>query len=492
MPERSLKSWFKLAFQLLVSDQWDKVQEIVEENDVTYRWLKEQILKEIRNIEEKAFRSFLGSAALNLRDRLISLKHVNPDEDTFTKVTFWLKQETGKFVFEDSDNATDDRVTACKIALLEAAFIHFDEPEVVAKCFRFLLRKLGGIDGVYSAIKEKSNLSLLTTVKAIDEAAKNYVLSLGQELGDWPEFDIPAEALPGEEPVYEPPEIWCFGDYGMADGQISYPEKVAIDKDGQFLVLEEHVIGVGGIVTVQRIQLFDAKGKFLKCLLKRGEGKVNGMFDFCLTKDGGILVSDESDGGGSRIQAFDYHGNQLLQIAPQSESGSAEVPWPRFAHLTTDNEGRIIAGDTSGLCVHIFGTDGKPICKFGKSGRNEGEFQTIDNVSCDETDKIYVGDSATRRIQVFDVEGNFLSLFGPNGTYLRYMLFDPARGEMFGADYQNHKVRVYSRDGEPLREHGKYGTALNECWFPYGLALMPDGKIAIAERENHRITVLKI
>lgn len=491
MSERSLKSWFKLAFQLFVSDQWDKVKEIVEENDATYRWLKEQILTELRRIEEKAFRSFLGSAALNLRDRLISLKYVSANEDTFNKVKFWLKQQTGKFVLEDSDNSTDDRVVACKIALLEVAFIHYDEPGVVANYFRYLMRKLHGVGGVYSAIEEKNNPSLLAQVKAIDDAAKSYILSLKKELGDWPEFDIPAEALPGEEPEYKPPQIWCFGDYGMADGQISYPEKVAIDQDGQFLVLEEHVIGMGDVVTMQRIQLFDAKGKFLKCLLKRGEGKVNGMKDFCLTKDCGILVADEGERAKSRIQIFDYEGNQLLQVAPHSEGDASEVI-PRFAHLTTDPDGRIIAGDISGLCVHIFGCDGKVICKFGKLGRNEGEFQTINNVSCDENGKIYVADSAMKRIQVFDAEGNFLSMFGPSGTFLRYMLFDPARGEVFGADYQNHKVRVYSRDGNFLREHGKYGTALNECWFPYGLALMSDGRIAIAERENHRITVLKI
>ena len=491
MPERSLKAWFKLAFQLLVSEQWDKVKEIVEENDATYRWLKEQILSEIRSIENKAFRSFLGSAALNIRDRLISLKYVNPDEDTFNKVQFWLKQETGKMVLEDSDNSTDDRVIACKIALLEASFIYFDEPQVVANYFRFLLGKLQEVDGVYSAIEEKNNPSMLSQVNAIDEAAKRYILSLGQELGDWPEFDIPAEVLPGDKSDYKPPEIWCFGDYGMKNGQISYPEKVAIDKEGRFLVLEQDVIGMGGIVTIQRVQLFDAKGKFIRCLLKRGEGKVNGMADFCLTKDGGILVADEGDAGVGRIQIFDYEGNQLLQIMGQPEIDAPENV-PRFAHIATDPDSRIIAGDISGNRIHIFGTDGKIVCKFGKFGRNEGEFQAISNVSCDDKGKIYVSDSALKRIQVFDSKGNFLSTFGPSGTRLRYMLFDAARSEVYGTDYENHKIRVYSTDGEPLREHGTYGTALNECWFPYGLAQMLDGRIAIAEMQNHRITVLKI
>ena len=36
MPERSLKGWFKLAFHLFVSEQWDKVREVVEDNDATY------------------------------------------------------------------------------------------------------------------------------------------------------------------------------------------------------------------------------------------------------------------------------------------------------------------------------------------------------------------------------------------------------------------------------------------------------------------------
>lgn len=184
MSERSLKGWFKLTFQLLVSEQWDTVKETVEDKDSTYRWLKEQIIGEIRKIENKAFRSFLGSAALNIRDRLISLKYVKPDDETFNKVKFWLKHQTGEMVLKDSDNSTDDRVTACKIALLEASFIHFDEPQVVARYFRSLLTKLKDVDGVYAAMEEKNNPSLLTEVKVINDAAKGYILGLCQDLGD--------------------------------------------------------------------------------------------------------------------------------------------------------------------------------------------------------------------------------------------------------------------------------------------------------------------
>ena len=283
------------------------------------------------------------------------------------------------FTLEDSDNSTEDRVVGCKIALLDASFLYFDEPQQVTNYFRSLLAKLRGVGGVESAIQAKDNPTILAQVKIINDAAKEYVLALGQELGDWPNFHIPSEALPTDKADYEPPKIWCFGDYGMADGQLSYPER-----EGQFLVLEEHTIGIGGVETIQRIQLFSPKGKFLKCVVKRGQGKVNGMADFCLTKDGNILVSDGNEDGKSRIQILDYEGNKLLQITSEVEAPNIA---PRFNSIAVDPDGKIIAGDIAAMCVLVFSTDEKTVFKFGKLGRGEGEFQTISNVACDVTGK---------------------------------------------------------------------------------------------------------
>ena len=166
---------------------------------------------------------------------------------------------------------------------------------------------------------------------------------------------------------------------------------------------------------------------------------------------------------------------------------------PRFSSVAVDPvEGLIVAGDINKVCVHVFSPDGKPQCQIGKSGKEEGEFQSIGTVCCDDSAKIYVMDPSAKRVQVFDTSGNYLSLFS-SPIVPRYVVFNPKRDEVYGSDYWNHKVQVYNRDGSLLREHGKSrGTSLKECWFPYGLALMADGRIAIAERENHRVKVLKI
>jgi len=109
---------------------------------------------------------------------------------------------------------------------------------------------------------------------------------------------------------------------------------------------------------------------------------------------------------------FDHEGNQLLQITSEVKAPGIAS---RFYSVAVDSDGKIIAGDMHGgslctaapplkknrdffegrsgctqasiaaMCVHVFSNDGKTVCKFGKLGRGEGEFQTISNVACDVT-----------------------------------------------------------------------------------------------------------
>ena len=69
---------------------------------------------------------------------------------------------------------------------------------------------------------------------------------------------------------------------------------------------------------------------------------------------------------------------------------------------------------------------------------------------------------------------------------------DTNKGEVIGSEYYQHKIKVFNMEGKLLRESGKYGTTLDELWFPYGLALTRDGKVAVAERENHRVKVYNV
>ena len=130
--------------------------------------------------------------------------------------------------------------------------------------------------------------------------------------------------------------------------------------------------------------------------------------------------------------------------------------------------------------------------RFGKAGKADGEFQQISGVSVDNDGNIYVLDEGREKVQVFDKDGKFLSQFGGDGLALRRLVFDSKKGEVIASDYYNHKLKVFNMKGELLRENGQYGTGLGDLWFPYGLALTKDGKIAVAERENHRVKVYTV
>ena len=65
--------------------------------------------------------------------------------------------------------------------------------------------------------------------------------------------------------------------------------------------------------------------------------------------------------------------------------------------------------------------------------------------------------------------------------------------EVYALNRNAHALEVYSLDGEKiLRRAGGFGGELGRLWTPLGMARSPDGSIAVAEKESHRIQVLKI
>ena len=356
MPERCLKHWFKLVFRLFVTPDYKTIAERVDDTDVTYRWLRELVLVELEKIRERDS-GFVGSAALNLRDRLTFMRHVNLEEETYQRMKFWLKSLSGANEFKNSENSMHLRMDALKIGLLEASFVYFDDTKAVENLFKYNITELSYNNYVQEAVQEKADAHLATQTKLILEAAGDYLQDIGAT-GDFPDAEFKFSAdWPPCVPKFEPPAIWVFGSYGLREGQMPYPEKLLVDAEGRFLVLEEDVIGMGDIKTVQRVQLFSPGGKYLKTLVNRGEDGVNGMYDMALDNHGNLLVSDKNDEGLGRIQVFDVDGKCLMKIIAseiQDPENKNFVYTPRFTSISVDGAGRILAGDPSSNSVHVY------------------------------------------------------------------------------------------------------------------------------------------
>lgn len=113
---------------------------------------------------------------------------------------------------------------------------------------------------------------------------------------------------------------------------------------------------------------------------------------------------------------------------------------------------------------------------------------------------VYVADTWNHRIQVFSADGEWLRQWGHEGIPANDpstdALWGPRAialgldGQVYVADTGNKRVRVYTPEGEWLRDIGSPGSALGQLDEPVGLAVNPvSGDLYVAEAWNQRIQV---
>jgi sugar lactone lactonase YvrE len=67
-----------------------------------------------------------------------------------------------------------------------------------------------------------------------------------------------------------------------------------------------------------------------------------------------------------------------------------------------------------------------------------------------------------------------------------------AEGNVYISDTGNKRVRVYTSEGEYLRDIGSAGSELGQLDEPGGLAISPDGRLFVADTWNRRISVFTL
>lgn len=134
-------------------------------------------------------------------------------------------------------------------------------------------------------------------------------------------------------------------------------------------------------------------------------------------------------------------------------------------------------------------------------------------------ERLYVVDQGADAIWVFDPDGERLGVIGapgqPSDTGADWSLSDSRRrvltireeggppfngptrlavgpdGDLFVADgYGNARVHRLSPEGELLDSWGGRGAAPGRFHLPHGIAVAPDGRVVVTDRENDRVQVL--
>ncbi|CAG5106286.1 Similar to trim71: E3 ubiquitin-protein ligase TRIM71 (Xenopus tropicalis) [Cotesia congregata] len=195
-------------------------------------------------------------------------------------------------------------------------------------------------------------------------------------------------------------------------------------------------------------------------------------------KDGNIIVADRSN---NEIKIYDKNGNFIRNFGTR---GSSPGQFDRPAGIVVDNRNRIVT------------KYGDYLLAFGEKGMMNGQFNYPWDVAVNSRCEILVSDTRNHRVQLFTAEGEFLRKFGYETAQHMWRLLDLPRsvsfapnGEILVSDFNNHHIIVLD---DKLRNPRIFGPARRQVPFLriQGMKVDDAGNVVVADSRNNRIQVL--
>jgi len=156
--------------------------------------------------------------------------------------------------------------------------------------------------------------------------------------------------------------------------------------------------------------------------------------------------------------------------------------------------------------VYVFNRGGHPVIVFDSNGKflrswGEGEFPSPHGITIGPDDSVYLADVGDHTVRKYSVDGKALMMLDSKGrpspamsgdpfNRPTHLAVDPRNGDLYVADgYSNARVHKYSPDGKLLFSWGESGTGEGQFNIVHNLDVDKDGRVYVADRENHRIQV---
>ena len=258
------------------------------------------------------------------------------------------------------------------------------------------------------------------------------------------------------------------------NGTVNPPAGIAVNSEGLIAVAD-----CGN----NCIRIFDKEGKYVRQLGYKGKnpGGLASPTDVTFMNDDEVLVADE---GNHRIQKFNVHTGLLINSFGENGTEDAEFHKPRSVCM--DGDGRVVVADFGNSRVQVLTKEGVPVLNFADTGPQRNQPQGC----VFHKDIIIVSDYGNKYLQVFDFSGNFLRNIGEGGE-ADGQFKDPIgmcvdkHDNILVCDYSKGNVQQFSFDGRFT------GKSVAKLQAPWGIAIMPDGRILVASCEMNKVFIMK-
>ena len=137
----------------------------------------------------------------------------------------------------------------------------------------------------------------------------------------------------------------------------------------------------------------------------------------------------------------------------------------------------------------------QPVSQFGRNETGDGQLFYPYAVAGNSRGEIVVADFHNHRIQVFDRNGKFLFRFGSEGKGKGKfhsplgVTIDQRNNQIVVADTYNHRIQIFDEKGTFLRVFGSNGQDDGQLSCPWGVVVGQQGNYVVADYSNHRIQI---
>jgi len=266
--------------------------------------------------------------------------------------------------------------------------------------------------------------------------------------------------------------VW--GRRGLLEGDFIKPRAMALDHDGNIVTVDFRAM----------IQTFTPDGKFVVGW-KTPDHSIGRPSGMCVDHEGRILVADSHY---HQILVYDKSGTLVRKYGGDSGDAPLVGEFGYIGDVAEDSKGFIyIAEAQQRERITKITPEGKIVARWGERGPAPGQFQRIRSLFIDKNDRLFAADACNHRIQVFDSEGKFLREFGKDVLQYPYDVVVGDNGDVFVCEWGGCRIRKFTGEGILLGTWGEPGRKPGQLANPWAIALDRQGRVLIADSDNHRV-----